>query len=451
MDKPNAFLEKVEYVGGKIGNNFYLRTIRDAFVSIMPVILVGSFAILFSNVIFSPTNGLAQFGPFEWMAQLQPIFQGINFATMNFLAIYLVFAVAHTHAKQLKMEGPWLAGLVGIISYVSMVPTTISTMVPLEDGTEIEHFVNNVVANRFTNAQGMFLALIVGLTSAMFFNKLLVSGKFSFKMPATVPPMVTRAFDVTIPATIVVTVFGIIAFAFLNLAGMDIFAAIYTVLQGPLNAVMQHPAGIIVLVIIAQLFWLLGIHGAQLVSIVRDPIGLAALAVNLEAYEAGQPLPNIYTRPFWDVFSTMGGSGATLGLIIAIMLFSKRDETRVISKLALIPALFNINEPLIFGLPLVLNPIFAIPFLLAPAASSALAYVLTYVGFASPAFTILPWTTPPLINAFLTTGSVGAVITQALGILLTIAIYAPFVKLHNSMEAKKDKAENELQESMLEA
>jgi len=436
----NKFLNKVEVVGGRIANNFYLGTVRDAFVSIMPVILVGSFAILFSNVIFSPTNGLAQFGPFAWMAQFQIIFQGINYATMNFLAIYLAFAIGMVHSRKMKNDSPWFGGLLSIISYVSLAPATLGVSTTLDDGTVVA--IGNALASRYTNSQGMFLAIIVGILSATFFSKLMASGKVSIKMPDSVPPMVSKAFEVSIPALIVVVGFGLVGFLFQLALGMDMFDAIYTVLQAPLEAVMQHPAGIIVLVFIAQLFWLLGIHGAQLVSIVRDPVGFAALAVNFDAHQAGEAMPNIYTRPFWDVYSTMGGSGATLGLIIAIFLFSKREDAKAIGKLSLIPALFNINEPLIFGIPLVLNPIFAIPFILAPMVSSGIAYFLTHIGFATPAFAVMPWTTPPLLNAFLTTGSFGAVITQFIGIVASILIYIPFVKVHNAMAAK-DKEEEE--------
>jgi len=436
MSEKRSFVEKFEDFGGRIASNFFLRIVRAAFVSIMPIVLAGSVAILLNNVIAHPTNGLAAFNGFGWLTQLQPIFAGMQFATMNFLAIYLVFAVAYAAAKEINADMPWFFGLVGVISYVTLIPTT-----QVFEVNGYETAVNNVVLARFTNAQGMFLALIVGVSSAFMLNKIMRSGKVSIKMPESVPPNVSKAFEVMIPAAAVALFFSSLTFLFELLLGMNMFDAILRSMQEPLNAVMQHPIGIFVMIFIAQGFWIIGIHGAQLVSVVRDPVGFAALDANIYAFEAGYAateLPHVWTRAFWDVYSTIGGSGATLGLVIAIIIFAKRKDTRLMGKLSLIPGLFNINEPIIFGLPIVLNPIFAIPFILAPIVASAIGYFFTVIGFATPAYVLLPWTIPPVINAFLSTGSLGAAITQIIALASAVAIYLPFLFMHERMENKKE-------------
>jgi len=438
MSEKRNFIEKFEEMGGRIASNFFLRIVRTAFVSIMPIVLAGSVAILLNNVIAHPENGLAAFGVFSWLTQLQPIFSGMQFATMNFLAIYLVFAVAYATAREVKADMPWFSGLVGIISYVTLIPT--SQVFEVEG---YETTVNNVVLARFTNAQGMFLALIVGVLSALMLDKIMRSGKVSIKMPDSVPPNVSKAFAVMIPAALIALFFSTLTFLFELVLGMNMFDAILRSMQEPLNAVMQHPIGIFVMIFIAQAFWIIGIHGAQLVSVVRDPVGFAALDANIYAFEAGyaaSELPEVWTRAFWDVYSTIGGSGATLGLVIAIIIFAKRQDTKLMGKLSLIPGLFNINEPIIFGLPIVLNPIFAIPFILAPIVASAIGYFFTVIGFATPAYVLLPWTIPPVINAYLTTGSWGAAITQIIAIAATVLVYLPFIFMHERMENKKEAA-----------
>ncbi|MDR2834554.1 MAG: PTS transporter subunit EIIC [Streptococcaceae bacterium] len=444
----NAFIRKFETVGYKIANNFYLSTIRDAFIAIMPLILAGSFGVLMANVVCSPTTGLAQFNGFGWLAQFQGLFNGINNASTNFIAIYTVFMIGMIHARKLKSDSPFMAGLVNIMCYVVLAPMAMNVVAP-ESGEEF--VVNSVLAQRFTNAQGLFVAIIVGMITVTMFEKIVQSGKLNIKMPDTVPPMIAKSFEVSIPATVVVTFWAVAGYLITELLGMTIFDAIYTSLQGPLERIMQHPAGVILIVIIAQLFWTLGIHGAQLVGIVTNPVGLAAITQNIENFEAGLPMTNIFTGPFWSAFATIGGSGSTLGLIIAILLFSKRKEARTISKISIAPALFNINEPMIFGVPLVMNPIFAIPFILGPAISVSIALFSAHIGFASPAFIILPWTTPPLMNSFLSTGGhLGTMITQVICLAVLVLIYIPFVKVHNTMAAR-DEAQEALEQAQIDA
>jgi PTS system cellobiose-specific IIC component len=257
-------------------------------------------------------------------------------------------------------------------------------------------------------------------------------------MPPSVPAGVATSFAVLFPLIAVCVIFGIINFAFFSLSGMYISDAIYKFLQVPMQGVMQQPWGVIILVLFCQAFWIVGIHGSNVVEIVRSSVGLATIAANLAAYQGGQPMTNIFTYTFWNTYCTIGGSGCTLGLLIAVFIASKKEDIRAIGKLSIVPAFFGINEPLIFGIPIVLNPIFVIPFILAPMASAAIGYISTAIGFASPAMYTIPWTTPFLVNGFLSTGgSITTVITQVVCIAVTTLIYLPFVKMNNF---KKDEA-----------
>ena len=179
----------------------------------------------------------------------------------------------------------------------------------------------------------------------------------------------------------------------------------------------------------------------------RDPLLRGAIAVNMTAYEQGHEIPNIITMPFWDVYMSIGGSGLTIGLLLAVMIASKRKEMKEIAKISFGPSVFNINEPVIFGMPIMLNPILAIPFIITPLVTGTIGYFATSMGFAGKAVVMVPWTTPPIINAWLSTaGSMGAVATQIVCIIVAMLIYLPFVKVASrraelaQLEAEKQAA-----------
>lgn len=331
------------------------------------------------------------------MSQFSGIFSAINYATMNFLAIYLVYRLGHRMAEIRETGSAVLSGFVALACYMSLVPTTASASSAAGEAVSI----SNVVASGYTNSQGMFMALIVGIGSAELFSALIRSGKMEIKMPESVPSGVSKSFAVLFPGMLTALIFGVIGFVFQKLTGQYVPDFITATLQAPMEGIMQHPAGVIVLALICQAFWMVGIHGSQMIGVVRNTIGMAAIVANLAAFEAGQPLPNVFTYTFWNTYVTIGGCGNTIGLIVAIFLFSKREDNKAIAKLSAVPAIFGINEPMIFGMPIVLNPLLAIPFVLAP---------------------------------MTTAGSIGAVITQIICIIVSILIYIPFVKLLNRQQ-----------------
>jgi PTS system cellobiose-specific IIC component len=191
------------------------------------------------------------------------------------------------------------------------------------------------------------------------------------------------------------------------------------------------------LIFMTNILWLFGIHGSNTLKGIYEPFMLAAFAENEAAYAAGTEIPNIINTPFMSCFPLITGAGVTGGLIIAIMLFSKRDDYKAIAKLAIPCGIFNINEPLTFGLPIVMNPLLAVPFCLAPFAANMLAYWATKIGFCGRMVVNMPWTTPPGIMAFLAAGGdIGAAITQIACILLAAVIYTPFVIAANNQKVE---------------
>lgn len=426
MSFKDKFMEKLNMFAGKMSANIYISAIKNAFIANMPLLITGSFATLGSSVLCSTTSGLAQFSGFGFLEQFSTLFSTINYACINLLAFYICFLIGGTVGKA-KGHNEMFSGMLALASYVIMIPTSVVTKV-----NDVDTVINNVISNTSSNAQGLFLSMIAGIVSVIIFDKLMNMDKLRIKMPDAVPPAVSSSFSSLIPTIGTLFIVSLFSFVFTKITGMSFAEAIVVALQTPLLAVMQNPLGILFIVFITQVFWFIGLHGANITAAVREPLMILALTTNLELYNAGQHPTMIVAKPFWSMFCTIGGSGCTLGLLIAIYMVSKREDYKAVAKLSTAPAIFTINEPLIFGLPLVLNPIMMIPFILAPLVSASIGYFATYIGFAGAACVDVPWTTPVFINSYLATGgSIGAVITQAICLVVCILIYLPFVKMAN--------------------
>lgn len=426
MSFKDKFMEKLNMFAGKMSANVYISAIKNAFIANMPLLITGSFATLGSSVLCSTTSGLAQFSGFGFLEQFSTLFSTINYACINLLAFYICFLIGGTVGKA-KGHNEMFSGMLALASYVIMIPTSVVTKV-----NDVDTVINNVISNTSSNAQGLFLSMIAGIVSIIIFDKLMNMDQLRIKMPDAVPPAVSSSFSSLIPTIGTLFIVSLFSFVFTKVTGMSFAEAIVVALQTPLLAVMQNPLGILFIVFITQVFWFIGLHGANITAAVREPLMILALTTNLELYNAGQHPTMIVAKPFWSMFCTIGGSGCTLGLLIAIYMVSKREDYKAVAKLSTAPAIFTINEPLIFGLPLVLNPIMMIPFILAPLVSASIGYFATYIGFAGAACVDVPWTTPVFINSYLATGgSIGAVITQAICLVVCILIYLPFVKMAN--------------------
>lgn len=402
----------------------YIMAIKASFITLMPVIIVGAFSVLISNMVLDAKNGLASFPALAFLADLKPITTSINYATLSFLNIGAVFLIG-IELGRINGIKTLFPGLLAIICFISVTPTTLQMMV---DGQM--HLVTDVLAKQFSDTKSLFLGMFIAILSVEIYCRLENVERLKIKMPDTVPPNVSASFSALIPAIITVSAIATFGFVFHQASGMYLYDAVYRVVQQPLESVVQSLWGILLLMFVAQLFWVIGIHGNQMIKPIREPLLLGAILVNMNAFEQGKEVPNIIIMPFWDVYMSIGGSGLTIGLLTAVMLATKRKEMREIAKLSFGPGLFNINEPVIFGMPIMLNPILAIPFIITPLVTGTIGYFATLTGFAGKAVVMVPWTTPPIINAWLSTaGSMGAVVTQLVCIMVSVLIYLPFVKI----------------------
>ena len=417
-------------ISSKVETNKYLGSIKEAFTMFVPFIIVGSFGSML-NILVSGANGLAQWVP--WLSNLSPAFTAINFVTISCMSLPIAFLIGYKLAE--KENLPQLeSGLIGLLSYLAVCPNTISTVV---EGLKDPVVVNGLGAG-VIGAQGLFVSMIMSMVAVKFFGLLTNIDAIKIKMPDSVPTGIARSFNILIPIFIIITAFSVGGCLFNTFTGNYLNVWIYNIIQLPLQALANTTGGILVLALVNQLFWFLGIHGGMVIEGVRDPLSAAGLAENISAVQAGGVATNILTRGFWTSFVVVGGGGITLSLLIAIFIFSKREDHKSIAKFSLIPGICGINEPVVFGLPLVLNPIFAIPFILNSVIAAFIAVVATNIGFLTCGVLDCPPGLPVFVTGFISYGIHG-IIVQAIILIVTFIIWVPFVLMSNKQAKLEQK------------
>ena len=417
-------------ISSKVETNKYLGSIKEAFTMFVPFIIVGSFGSML-NILVSGANGLAQWIP--WLSNLSPAFTAINFVTISCMSLPIAFLIGYKLAE--KENLPQLeSGLIGLLSYLAVCPNTISTVV---EGLKDPVVVNGLGAG-VIGAQGLFVSMIMSMVALKFFGLLTNIDAIKIKMPDSVPTGIARSFNILIPIFIIITAFSVGGCLFNTFTGNYLNVWIYNIIQLPLQALANTTGGILVLALVNQLFWFLGIHGGMVIEGVRGPLSAAGLAENISAVQAGGVATNILTRGFWTSFVVVGGGGITLSLLIAIFIFSKREDHKSIAKFSLIPGICGINEPVVFGLPLVLNPIFAIPFILNSVIAAFIAVVATNIGFLTCGVLDCPPGLPVFVTGFISYGIHG-IIVQAIILIVTFIIWVPFVLMSNKQAKLEQK------------
>ena len=408
-------------ISSKVETNKYLGSIKEAFTMFVPFIIVGSFGSML-NILVSGANGLAQWVP--WLSNLSPAFTAINFVTISCMSLPIAFLIGYKLAEKENLK-QLESGLIGLLSYLAVCPNTISTVV---EGLKDPVVVNGLGAG----------SMIMSMVAVKFFGLLTNIDAIKIKMPDSVPTGIARSFNILIPIFIIITAFSVGGCLFNTFTGNYLNVWIYNIIQLPLQALANTTGGILVLALANQLFWFLGIHGGMVIEGVRGPLSAAGLAENISAVQAGGVATNILTRGFWTSFVVVGGGGITLSLLTAIFIFSKREDHKSIAKFSLIPGICGINEPVVFGLPLVLNPIFAIPFILNSVIAAFIAVVATNIGFLTCGVLDCPPGLPVFVTGFISYGIHG-IIVQAIILIVTFIIWVPFVLMSNKQAKLEQK------------
>lgn len=392
----------------KLSENPFLLAIRDGAMAAMPFFVIGSMALLICCL---PIKG--------WDAIIGPYF-GIIFQlfsmTMGIVSLYACAAIGYNLAKRRNFD-PMTGVLASLMFFLYLTA-------PMTEGG---------LPTRYLDATGFMMAILAPII-AVELCRFFVKKGIVVKMPPGVPPGIARPFESLVPLTILLLLAWLIGSVF----GIDVPGLVVWALS-PLSKVTDSIAGVLTMNFAEQSLWFVGIHGASIVETsIMEPYMAQFVAANQSAMLAGKELPHIFTPPFGDYYMTIGGCGCTLALPF-MLLKAKSKRLRRIAQLAIIPAIFGINEPLLFGIPLVLNPITLIPFLCAGAVTGVIAYGATALGLVNKAFMMLTWSTPAPIYAFLSTGGDWRAVALSLGLAaLAGLMYYPFLRIHDRQLAAEE-------------
>lgn len=440
MDKIIRFLDKyfVPYAA-KIASNIYLQAIRDGLMMSMPLIIIGSLFLIIGNL---PIPGYAQFMQTlfgeTWKLKLSYAVDG----TFSLLGIFVSLGVGYRLSEKFRLDAITVS-MISFSSYMIMSPYKINFF-----SKELNKVINIKGINLdYVGSKGMFVAIIMAILTVQIVNFFVKKG-IVIKMPDSVPPAVAQSFSALIPALAVITLSLILRIVLETTSWENIHNLVNVLVSKPLSNLGGSYIGALFQTLFITILWSVGLHGSSIVSAVMYPVWLSMADQNRIAFQAGLELPNIVTFDFFYFSAKMGGAGSTIMLVIFMTFFAKSKHLKEIGKLSLVPGIFNINEPVIFGVPIVLNPILFIPFITAPLVATTTTYFAMVTGIV-PKLTgvTLPWTTPVGVYGFLATnGSLAALVLTVLNLTLIGMIYYPFFKLFDKQQSAAEFEEEKIQE-----
>lgn len=408
----NKFQEKMMPISQRIGNNRYLLSLRDGFMVAFPATMFASIMIIIQNL--PTTFGFAKMLPQGVNDFLNNFFGPIGNATMSISALFVVFGISYQLATRYEQKGLF-AGAIGLSSFLMLVPFQSmkqGTMIPLDS----------------LGAKGIFVGIITAIITTEIYCKI-CAANITIKMPKSVPPMIADSFIAIIPGAVPLLLANTVRYIFTYTNYKDAISFVYKVLQQPLMGLGGTLPAVIIAVFLTQLFWWFGIHGTLLVNSVIDPIMTALAIQNYEAYKNGaEHLPHIINTTFMGVFVNQG---MQLGVSLVFGFFlAKSIRMKTTMRTILAPSIFNVSEPMTYGLPVVLNPTLLIPWILAPLASTIVSYFAINVGLVPyPIGATVVWTTPIFLAGWLGTGSIAGAILQLVDVVIMTFIWTPFLMM----------------------
>ena len=425
MDKLQKAMEKTLIpVANRLSSSKVLRAISGGFSMLLPIIMVGAIASLLAGLSITPYQS------FITAIGLKPLISMVTTYTTNMIALYAVFAIGKSMADQLGCKDQSaLVGVVTLFIFLLQIPTGIG---------KGDAAVASAINTTYFGAAGLFTAMILGVTVPLIYN-VFITRHIVIKMPDGVPPQIANGFSAILPAGFLTILFVIVR----QLCTLTSFGTlndlIYGILRAPLSTLTQSPWTFALLVLLCNLLWFFGIHGGMVVMPFLSMLYMAPAIENLDALAAGASMPNLLTNTWWFTFVQLGGSGGVIGLALCMFFFAKSNRYKTLGKIAVLPALCSISEPIVFGFPLVLNVLMFIPMIVTPLLSFGLSYLLTAVG-------VLPYLnglqlstgTPVLLSGFLT-GGWRAAVWQIVLVAMQFAIYFPFFKICDKQAVAEEK------------
>lgn len=423
-----GFIEqKLMPVANKVGMQRHMVAIRKGIIATLPLTIVGSFFTILLNF---PIESVAAF--------IEPYREVLDIPfryTVGLLALYATFGIASSLAKSYKLDS-LTAGILATMSFLITAAPPIRVLESVEGVIDAGRFIN--VAN--LGSGSLFGAIVTAILSVEIYRFFIVKN-ITIKMPDGVPPEVTNSFMALIPGGAILVLFWVIR----HIIGFDINGFLSNLLM-PLKDVLAGNSlfGGLLTVFLICFFWVLGIHGPAIMGPVIRPFWDISIAENMEVFQStgnAHELPNIFTEQFLQWFVWIGGAGTTLALVV-LFLFSKSNYLKQLGRLSILPGIFNINEPVIFGAPIVMNPILGIPFLVTPLITTTISYFATTTGIVPMMAARLGFAIPAPIAAWMSTNwSVAAGILVVVNFLITLAIYYPFFKVFEKQQLEREEGQ----------
>ncbi|CAM3625129.1 PTS sugar transporter subunit IIC [Erysipelothrix urinaevulpis] len=426
MEAFMSYLEmKLMPAAMKISSQRHMQAIRSGIIATLPLTIVGSFFTVLLNL---PVDSLA--------AMIEPYRAVLDIPfryTVGLMSLYCTFTIAQHLANTYKIDST-SAGLLAVLAFL------ISTVVPTRVIDPVEGVIG---AGRFINlgalgSSSLFAAIVTSI-AAVEILKFMKEKNWTIKMPEGVPPEVANSFAALLPTAVVIFIFVGLRYG-LNFDINGFLSMLLMPLKGLLTG--NSLLGGLLTVFLIVMFWVMGIHGPAILGPIIRPFWDMSIAENMEAFAAGVPadqMPNIFTEQFIQWFAWIGGSGGTLALVVMFM-FSKSKFLKKLGRLSFVPGLFNINEPIIFGAPIVMNPILAIPFIIAPMVMTTIAYIALKLGIIPMMVARLPFTVLAPIAAWMSTDwTVMAGVIVLVNFVVSFLIYYPFFKVFERQQLEKEK------------
>lgn len=421
----STFMEKLEDVllpiADKLNNNKYLASLRDGFMVALPLIIFGSIFVVIANFPFLDKL-LSESQYTAWQNAVGPA----SAATLSIMGLFVILGIGYKLTERNGLEG-----IYGAVTALSAVLILTPQVVGKTEG---------VIPTEILGAKGMFLGIIVSIITSELYSYF-TKKEITIKMPNGVPDQVSKSFSALLPVAFTLTIFLVIRILIALTPFNTLQDLIYTIVQEPLTALGKGLPATIIAVLFIQIFWFFGLHGQIIVNTVFDPIWYSLNNENFEAFQKGIELPNIITKQFIDTFLVgMGGTGGTIAVVIAIYLICRSKQNKEIAKLGTPASIFNVNEPILFGLPIIMNPLVIIPWIISPVIVTIVSYSAMYTGIVpKPSGVIVPWTTPIFISGYLATGNAwqGAAL-QLVNLIITFIIWWPFLKLLDKNYLKQE-------------
>lgn len=420
-DKMVTMIEDtVTPLAAKLGQQKYITSIRDGFIAALPFMIVGSFMLVF---IFPPFDPETKWGFARAWLDFAKTYQNqllLPFQlSMGVMTLFISVGVAASLGRHYKLD-PITTGLLSLMSFLLVAA-------PIKDGS---------ISTQYFSGQGIFTALICAIYSTEVYA-FLKRKNITIRLPEQVPTGVARSFEVLIPVLVIILTLHPLNLFIESETGMILPQAIMSLVKPLVSASDSLPA-ILISLFICQVLWFAGIHGALIVTGIMNPFWMANLAENQAALAAGGELTHIYLQGFWDHYLLIGGVGSTLPLAF-LLLRSKAIHLRTIGKMGVVPGLFNINEPILFGAPIVMNPVFFLPFILVPMVNAVLAYVATSMGLVARVVSLTPWTSPaPLGASWAANWAFSPVIMCLVCMAMSAVMYYPFLKAYERTLLKQE-------------